>query len=73
MTDLIKRINFIDPSFNTSKPEEIECVAILDSFCTSIALKKENKVIGLNVFDHKTKIDIWQFHFIAKEYEKKKC
>ncbi len=53
MTELIKRINFIDASFDTSKTDAVECIAVLDSFCTSVAFKKENKIIGLKVFDHK--------------------
>jgi len=55
MTELINRFHFIDPSFNPSITDEKECIATFDSFSTTIALKKENKVIALEIFDHKTK------------------
>lgn len=55
MSELIKRIHYIDPTFNPATAFDVDCVVTLDNFCTYIALKKENKLIALQVFDHKTK------------------
>jgi len=55
MSELIKRIHFIDPAFNPATAFNVDCVVALDNFCTYIVLKAESKLLAVQVFDHKTK------------------